>query len=101
MERPRRRSASCCFGFDGENVAADGFGLFGFVEVAIEFDFGEGFGDADVGDGFELVVHGGLRNGHTPTGTFTKSRLKSKEQIGERKCGEGRMPSGLRGGKFD
>jgi len=27
------------FRFDGENVAADGFGLFGFVEVAVEFDF--------------------------------------------------------------
>ena len=43
--------------FDGEDVAADGFGFFGFVEVAVEFYFGEGFGDAGVRDGFELVVH--------------------------------------------
>ena len=47
---------------DGQNIAADGFGLFGFVEVAVEFDFGEGFGNAGVGDGFELVVHGSLPN---------------------------------------
>ena len=50
------------FWFDGENVAADGFRFFGLVEVAVEFNFGEGFGDAGVRDGFELVVHGGLPN---------------------------------------
>jgi hypothetical protein len=38
-------------GFDGEDIAADGFGFLGFVEVAIEFDFGDGFGDACFGDG--------------------------------------------------
>ena len=89
------------FWFDGEDVATDGFGLFRFVEVAVEFDFSEGFGDAGVGDGFQFVVHEGLRSSPVSTGTFTKSGLKSKEQIGERKCGEGRMSSGLRGGKFD
>ena len=40
---------------DGENIAADGFGFFGFVEVAVELGFGDGFGDAGLGDGFELV----------------------------------------------
>jgi hypothetical protein len=38
-------------GFDGEDIAADGFGFLGFIEVAIEFDFGDGFGDACFGDG--------------------------------------------------
>jgi len=89
------------FRFDGENVAADGFGLFRFVEVAVEFDFGEGFADAGVGDGFEFVVHGGLRNGHTPTGTFTKSGLKSKEQISSGTQWRGGLPNGFRGGKFN
>jgi hypothetical protein len=69
------------FRFDGENIAADGFGFFGFVEVAVEFGFGESFGDAGVRDGFELVVHGGLRERRAPTGTFTKSGMKSKKQI--------------------
>lgn len=39
-------------GVDGQNIAADGFGFFGFVEVAVELGFGEGFGDAGFGDGF-------------------------------------------------
>lgn len=38
-----------------EDIAADGFGFFGFVEIAVEFGFGDGFGDAGFGDGFELV----------------------------------------------
>jgi hypothetical protein len=45
-------------GIDDQNIAADGFGFFGFVEVAVEFGFGDGFGDAGFGDGFELVWHG-------------------------------------------
>jgi hypothetical protein len=45
-------------GVDDENIAADGFGFLGFVEVAIELGFGDGFGDACFGDGFELVRHG-------------------------------------------
>jgi len=49
------------FGVDGENVTANGFGFFRFVEVAVEFDFGESFGDAGAGDGFELVVHEDLQ----------------------------------------
>jgi hypothetical protein len=49
-------------GIDGEDIAANGFRLFGLVEVAIEFDFGEGFGDTGVGDGFEFVVHGNLHD---------------------------------------
>jgi hypothetical protein len=39
-------------GIDGEDVAADGFGLFGLVEVAVELGFCEGFGDSGFGDGF-------------------------------------------------
>lgn len=39
-------------GVDGENIAADGFGFLGFVEVAVELGFGDGFGDAGFGDGF-------------------------------------------------
>jgi hypothetical protein len=45
------------FGFDGEDVATDGFGFLGFVEVAVELDFGDGFGNACFGDGFQLVFH--------------------------------------------
>jgi len=50
-------------GFDGEDVAADGFGFLGLVEVAVEFDFGDGFGDACFGDGFQLVLHGASLTG--------------------------------------
>ena len=39
-------------GVDGQDVAADRFGFFGFVEVAVELDFGDGFGNACFGDGF-------------------------------------------------
>ena len=39
-------------GVNGENIAADGFGFLGFVEVAVELGFGDGFGDAGFGDGF-------------------------------------------------
>jgi len=51
------------FRIDGKNVAADGFGFFRLVEITVEFDFSEGFGDARAGDGFELVVHEGLLRG--------------------------------------
>jgi hypothetical protein len=44
-------------GFDGEDVAADGFGFLGLVEVAVKFDLGDGFGDACFGDGLQLVLH--------------------------------------------
>lgn len=37
---------------DGKDVAADGFGFLGFVKVAVELGFGDGFGDAGFGDGF-------------------------------------------------
>jgi hypothetical protein len=50
------------FRFDGKDVAADGFGFFGLVQVPVEFSFGKSFGDTGVGDGFELVVHKGLLN---------------------------------------
>ena len=50
-------------GFDGEDVAADGFGFLRFVEVAVEFDFGDGFGDACFGDGLQLVLHGASLTG--------------------------------------
>jgi hypothetical protein len=43
---------------DNQNIAADGFGFLGLVEVAIEFGFGDGFRNACFGDGFELVRHG-------------------------------------------
>ena len=39
-------------GVNGEDIAANGFGFFGFVEVAVKLDFGDGFGDAGFGDGF-------------------------------------------------
>ena len=42
---------------DGENVAADGFGFLGLVEIAIELDFGGGFGDAGLRDVLEVIVH--------------------------------------------
>src|SRR5262249_12020410 len=44
-------------GIDGENVAADGFGFFGFVEIAVELHFCEGFRDTGFGNGFQLVLH--------------------------------------------
>jgi len=50
-------SRELMIGVDDKNVAADGFGFFGFVEIAIELDFGDGFGDARFGNGFELVRH--------------------------------------------
>lgn len=52
-------------GVDGKNIAANRFGFFGLVEIAVEFGFSESFGDACAGDGFELVVHEGLRDRHT------------------------------------
>ena len=45
-------------GNKGKNVATDGFGFFRLVNVAIEFGFGDGLGDAGFGNGFELVCHG-------------------------------------------
>ena len=50
-------------GIDREDVAADGFSFLGLVEVAVEFDFGDGFGDACFGDGFQLVLHGASLTG--------------------------------------
>jgi hypothetical protein len=41
-----------------QNIAADGFGFFGFVEVTVQFGFSDGFGNACFGDGLELVLHG-------------------------------------------
>ena len=38
-------------GVDGEDVAADGFGFLGLVQITVEFDFGDGFGDACFRDG--------------------------------------------------
>jgi len=43
-------------GVNNQYIAADGLGFFGFVEVAVELGFGDGFGDAGFGDGFELVL---------------------------------------------
>src|SRR6266481_4666591 len=39
-------------GIGGEDVAADGFGFLGLVEVAVELGFGDGFGDSRLGNGF-------------------------------------------------
>ena len=50
-------------GFDGEDVPADGFSFLRFVEVAVEFDFGDGFGDACFGDGLQLMFHGASLTG--------------------------------------
>jgi len=33
---------------DGEDVPADGFSLFGLVEIAVELDLGDGFGMPDL-----------------------------------------------------
>jgi hypothetical protein len=55
-------------GIDGEDVAADGFGFLRFVEITIEFDFGDGFGDACFGDGLQLVLHGASLRGLQPSG---------------------------------
>ncbi len=48
---------------NGEDVATDGFGFLGLVEVAVKFDLGEGFGDACFGDGLQLVFHGASLTG--------------------------------------
>jgi len=50
-------------GFDGEDIAADGFGFLGLVEIAVELDFGDGFGDACFGDGLQLEFHGASLTG--------------------------------------
>ena len=50
-------------GFDGEDVAADGFGFLGLVEVAVQLDLGDGFGNACFGDGLQLVLHGASLGG--------------------------------------
>src|SRR6266851_4655322 len=42
---------------NGEDVAADGFGLLGLVEVAVKFGFGDGLGNAGLGDRFQLMLH--------------------------------------------
>jgi len=55
-------------GIDGEYVAADGFGFLRFVEIAVEFDFGDGFGDARFGDGLQLVLHCASLGGLRPSG---------------------------------
>src|SRR5258705_6952067 len=51
------------FGLDGEDVSADGFSFLRFVEVAVELDFGDRFGDACFGDGLQLVLHGASLTG--------------------------------------
>ena len=35
-----------------QDIAANGFGFFGLVEVAVKLDFGKSLGDAGFGDGF-------------------------------------------------
>jgi hypothetical protein len=50
-------------GFDGEDIPADGFGFLGFVEVAVELDFGDGFRNTCFGDGLQLVLHGASLTG--------------------------------------
>jgi hypothetical protein len=42
----KHAASKLLFGLDGENVAADGFGFLGLVEVAVKLDFGDGLGDA-------------------------------------------------------
>ena len=48
-------------GINGQDIPADGFGLFGLDEITVELDFGNRFGDAGLGDGLELVCHGTSR----------------------------------------
>src|ERR1700747_1908376 len=43
---------------NGEDVPADGLGLFRLIEIAVQLDLSNGFGDARLGDGFQLVPHG-------------------------------------------
>lgn len=57
-------------GIDGEDVAADGFGFLGLVEVTIELDFGDSFGDACFGDGLQLVLHGASLGGLRPSENY-------------------------------
>jgi hypothetical protein len=45
-------------GINGEDVPANGFGIFGLVEITVEFDFGDGLGDAGFRNGLQLVFHG-------------------------------------------
>src|SRR5882762_2715070 len=45
-------------GIDGEDVTANGLGLFGLVEITVQLDFGNGLGDASLGDGLQLMTHG-------------------------------------------
>jgi len=40
------------FRVNREDIPANGFGLFGLVEVAVQLDFGKGLGNARLGDGF-------------------------------------------------
>ncbi len=37
---------------NGEDIPANGFRLLRLVQVAVELDFGNGLGDAGLGDGF-------------------------------------------------
>jgi len=50
-------------GFDGEDVAADGFGFLWLVEITVKLDFGDGFGNACFGDGLQLEFHGASLTG--------------------------------------
>jgi hypothetical protein len=64
-------SSELMIGIDDEDIAADGFGFFGFMKVAVELDFGDGFGNTRFGYGFKLVRHG--------TSCFREARLVSRD----------------------
>ena len=62
----KHSASELLFGLDGEDVSADGFSFLRFVEVAVELNFGDGFGDACFGDGLQLVLHGASLEGLRP-----------------------------------
>jgi hypothetical protein len=66
--KPEHPAGELLVRVDGEDVAADGFGFLRFVEIAVEFDFGDGFGDARFGDGLQLVLHCASLGGLRPSG---------------------------------
>jgi len=81
--------ACCCAGQGetGERGHDEGlwrFGFLGFVEVAVELGFGDGFGDAGFGDGFELVWHGTSDVAMLPDMNEAEEAKEVKEQQGSK-----------------
>src|SRR5205807_278894 len=48
-------------GFGGQDIVADGFGLFGLVQIAIERSLGERLFNAALRNHFQRMFHGSLQ----------------------------------------